>query len=52
MPDEKSDSVQAVTLMLVCRDAASEIDFCKAALGVVELSRKTDVDGAVVHATP
>jgi PhnB protein len=37
--------------MLVCRDAASEIDFCKAGFGAVELSRRADVDGTVVHAT-
>jgi len=37
--------------MLVCRDGASEIAFCKAAFGAEELSRRTDPDGAVVHAT-
>jgi len=37
--------------MLVCRDAASEIDFCKAAFGAVELSRRSAQDGDVVHAT-
>lgn len=37
--------------MLVCRDAASEIGFCKAAFGAEELSRRTAPDGAVVHAT-
>jgi PhnB protein len=37
--------------MLVCRDAASEIDFCKAAFGAVELSRRAEADGAVLHAT-
>ena len=37
--------------MLVCRDAASEIDFCKAAFGAVELARRSAQDGGVVHAT-
>jgi PhnB protein len=37
--------------MLVCRDAAAEIDFCKAAFGAVELSRRSESDGSVVHAT-
>lgn len=43
--------VHAVIPMLVCRDAAAEIDFCKAAFGAVELSRRSEVDGSVVHAT-
>jgi PhnB protein len=43
--------VQAVIPMLVCRDAASEIDFCKAAFGAVELSRRAEADGTVVHVT-
>ena len=37
--------------MLVCRDGASEIDFCKAAFGALELSRRPAPDGTVVHAT-
>lgn len=37
--------------MLVCRDAASEIEFCKAAFGAVELSRRFAQDGGVLHAT-
>jgi PhnB protein len=37
--------------MLVCRDAASEIDFCKTAFGAVEQSRRSTPDGTVVHAT-
>jgi PhnB protein len=37
--------------MLVCTDAASEIDFCKAAFGAVELARRSACDGTVVHAT-
>jgi PhnB protein len=51
MSDEKSDCVRAVIPMLVCRDAASEIDFCRAAFGAVELSRRAAADGTVVHAT-
>ncbi len=37
--------------MLVCLDAASEIDFCKTAFGAVELARRSGPDGIVVHAT-
>jgi PhnB protein len=37
--------------MLVCRDAASEIDFCKSAFGAVELSRRSSPEGTVLHAT-
>jgi len=37
--------------MLVCRDAAAEIDFCKRAFHAVELSRRTGEDGSVIHAT-
>jgi len=43
--------VRAVIPMLVCVDAAAEIEFCKAAFGAVELSRRTDEDGSVTHAT-
>jgi len=50
MSDEKSDCVQAVIPMLVCRDGASEIDFCMAAFSAEELSRRTNLDGEVVHA--
>ena len=53
MSDAKplADSVRAVIPMLVCRDGASEIDFCRAAFGAVELTRRLAPDGAVVHAT-
>ena len=51
MSDEKSDYVRTVIPMLVCRDAASEIEFCKTAFGAVELSRRAEADGTVVHAT-
>lgn len=37
--------------MLICRDAAAEITFCKAAFGAREISRRTANDGSVVHAT-
>jgi len=37
--------------MLVCRDATTEVGFCKAAFGADELSRRSGTDGAVVHAT-
>ena len=43
--------VRAVIPMLVCADAAAEIEFCKAAFGAVELSRRADEDGSVTHAT-
>jgi PhnB protein len=42
---------RGVIPMLVCRDGAVEVDFCKAAFGAVELSRRLAPDGAVVHAT-
>lgn len=37
--------------MLVCKDAGAEIDFCKAAFGADELSRRVAKDGSVIHAT-
>jgi PhnB protein len=37
--------------MLVCADAAAEIEFCKAAFGARELSRRSGEDGSVTHAT-
>lgn len=37
--------------MLICRDAASEIAFCGAAFGAVELTRRTGPDDTTVHAT-
>jgi PhnB protein len=51
MPDQRTDYVKALIPMLVCVDAASEIDFCKSAFGAVELSRRSGPDGTVVHAT-
>ena len=41
----------SVIPMLVCRDGASEIDFCKSAFGALELSRRAGQDGTVLHAT-
>jgi len=43
--------VRAIVPMLVCADAAAEIEFCKAAFGALELSRRTNEDGSVTHAT-
>jgi PhnB protein len=43
--------VRAIVPMLVCADATSEIEFCKAAFGAVELSRRADESGSVTHAT-
>jgi PhnB protein len=37
--------------MLICRDAAAEIEFCQQAFDAVVLSRRTTDDGTVVHAT-
>jgi PhnB protein len=52
MPDVKSipEGVSAVMPMLVCRDAAAEIDFCKITFGAVELVRRAGPDGKVAHA--
>jgi PhnB protein len=36
--------------MLVCRNAAAEIEFCKAAFAAIEISRRTAEDGSVLHA--
>jgi len=46
-----SSWVKAVIPMLVCADGAAEIEFCKAAFGAVELSRRAGADGSVIHAT-
>ncbi len=51
MSNERTDSVRMVIPMLVCLDAALEIDFCKTAFGAVERSRRSAPDGVVVHAT-
>jgi PhnB protein len=44
------DGVPVVMPMLVCRDAAAEMDFCKATFGAVELVRRPGPDGTVAHA--
>ena len=44
------DGVPVVMPTLVCRDAAAEIDFCKAAFGAVEGVRRPGPDGTVAHA--
>ncbi len=36
--------------MLVCRDVAAEIEFCKITFGAVELGHRPGPDGTVVHA--
>jgi PhnB protein len=37
--------------MLICSDAASEIEFCRLAFDAQVLSRRSEKDGTVVHAT-
>jgi PhnB protein len=37
--------------MLVCRNGAAEIEFCKKAFHAVEMSRRVNNSGTVVHAT-
>jgi PhnB protein len=49
--EPRRNAVRALLPMLVCRDGASEIDFCKTAFSAVELSRRANPDGVVVHAT-
>jgi PhnB protein len=44
------DGVPVVMPMLVCRDAAAEIDFCKSTFEAVELVRRPGPDGNVAHA--
>ena len=44
------EGVPVVMPMLVCRDAAAEIDFCKTAFEAVELLRRPGPDGNVAHA--
>jgi PhnB protein len=51
MSEKIPDGVRAVIPMLVCLDAASEVEFCKTAFGAVELARRSGPDGTVVHAT-
>ncbi len=51
MSETTPDNVAMLIPMLVCRDGAFEIDFCKTAFGAAELSRRLAPDGSVVHAT-
>lgn len=55
MPDsarlDVPKKVRAIIPMLVCCDAASEIEFCKATFGAMELSRRSGPGGTVIHAT-
>ncbi len=51
MADKVREKVRALIPMLVCRDAAAEIEFCKSAFGAIELSRRTGQDNSVLHAT-
>src|SRR5882762_657153 len=44
------DGSSVVMPMLVCRDAAAAIDFCKATFDAVELVRRPGPDGNVAHA--
>jgi PhnB protein len=44
------EGVPAVMPMLVCRDVAAEIDFCKTVFAAVELIRRPGPDGVVAHA--
>ena len=44
------DSSSVVIPMLVCRDVAAAIDFCKTVFGAVELGRRPGPDGNVAHA--
>ncbi len=46
IPDESSVLIP----MLVCREVAPAIDFCKTAFGAVELGRRPGPDGTVAHA--
>ena len=44
------EGVPVVMPMLVCRDVAAEIDFCKTTFGALELLRRPGPDGTVAHA--
>ena len=46
IPDTSSPLIP----MLVCRNVPAQIEFCKTALGAVELGRRAGPDGAAVHA--
>jgi PhnB protein len=44
------DNSSVVMPMLVCRDVAAAIDFCKTAFNAVELGRRPGPDGTIAHA--
>jgi PhnB protein len=44
------EGVPVMMPMLVCRDVAAAIDFCKTTFDAVELVRRPGPDGAVAHA--
>ena len=44
------EGVQAVLPMLVCRDVATEIDFCKTTFNAIEKVRRPGPDGKAAHA--
>jgi PhnB protein len=44
------DNSSVIIPRLICRDPASAIEFCVAALGAVELGRRPGPDGTVAHA--
>jgi PhnB protein len=46
----RANAVSIVIPMLVCRDAAAEIAFCKTTFGAVEVTRRASPDGTVIHA--
>lgn len=48
-PRPVPDGVPPLMPMLVCRDAAAEMDFCTSVFGAVELNRRPAPDGTVAH---
>jgi PhnB protein len=48
---EDAAGVRLAIPMLVCRDVAAQIEFCRRAFGAAELHRRPDSDGGVLHAT-
>ena len=51
MSSPETSSARFAIPMLVCSDAASEIEFCQSAFGARELARRVAPDGKVIHAT-
>jgi PhnB protein len=50
MPRPLPEGASVVMPMLVCRDPAAEIDFCKTTFGAEERVRRSGPDGSVAHA--